>query len=526
MQDNNTQGFKELQPGTMLNNGKYTIEKKIGAGGFGITYKAVQNGLSRTVCIKEYFPAGKCVRNTQAKTVHLQGISESMFEKYRQAFVKEARTLASLKHPNIVEVIDVFDENNTSYMVMPFIEGKSLQSIVENQGKLSYPNAVNYIAQVTNAVGYIHERHILHRDIKPDNVMITADYKAILIDFGSAREFEHDKTQAHTSMLTHGYAPTEQYTTNSRKGAYTDIYAIGATFYFALTGKMPLEAAARMTEKMPDPKELNPEIPDEANRTILKAMQIKAENRHQNVQEFMDDLRNIKPSTLVDETIGRTVIVKKTHKWLWWALGVIVLLLSGGVVWYFENETKHRENLLRIEDERLRLAINEMLNGQVFDLKVVLFGEHWAYLQPAKGVHDQPIWYMVGEHNSPGTVETSASAPSISPDCSFRYTGQMKDGFPHGEGSAYYDNGDQYTGNFRRGLRHGNGRRIFANGMTYEGNYENGKAHGHGKLTYYDGGYYDGLWKNDKQNGFGRFFDSNQNETKGIFEDGKLKEIK
>ena len=286
------QGFKELPNGTTLHNGKYTIEKKIGEGGFGITYKAIQNGLNRTVCIKEYFLAGKCVRNTQNKTIQLQGISEEVFEKYRQAFVKEAITLASLKHPNIVEVIDVFDENNTSYMVMNFVEGQSLQNIVDKQGKLAYPEAVNYLAQITDAVGYIHEKNILHRDIKPDNVMITPDYKAVLIDFGSAREFVHDKTQAHTSMLTHGYAPTEQYTANGRKGAYTDIYAIGATLYFSLTGKAPIEVVARITEEMPEPKELNPEIPDAANRTILKAMQIKAENRHQSIQEFMDNLMN------------------------------------------------------------------------------------------------------------------------------------------------------------------------------------------------------------------------------------------
>ena len=338
MTENNTQGYKELAPGTTLHNGKYTIEKVIGEGGFGITYIAIQSGLDRAVCIKEFFLAGKCVRNTQAKTIHLQGVKEETFEKYRQAFVKEAKMLASLKHPSIVEVIDIFDENNTSYMVMPFIEGQSLQSVVDKQGTLSYPEAVNYLAQITNAVGYIHEKNILHRDIKPDNVMITADYKAILIDFGSAREFEHDKTQSHTSMLTHGYAPVEQYTTSSRKGAYTDIYAIGATFYFVLTGKAPLEAAARMNEQMPEPKELNPEVPDEANRTILKAMQIKAENRHQSVEEFMDDLRNVKPSTLVDETIGggTTVVVKKNNNAAIFGIVavLIVALLAGGFFWW------------------------------------------------------------------------------------------------------------------------------------------------------------------------------------------------
>lgn len=322
--ENNTTAYKELQPGTILCGGKYTVEKKIGEGGFGITYRALQNGLNRIVCIKEYFPAGKCARTTHACTVYVQGTSENIYEKYRQAFVKEAKMLATLHHPNIVEVIDVFDENNTSYMVMAFIEGKSLQSIVDIRGRLPYYEVVNYIAQVTNAVGYLHDRHILHRDIKPDNIMITADYKAILIDFGSAREFEQDKTQVHTSMLTHGYAPTEQYTANSRKGSYTDIYAIGATMYFVLTGRVPLEAAARLTEPMEAPKELTPDIPDEANRTILKAMQLKAENRHQTIQEFLDDLRNVRPSVLVDETIGGTTSYKK----LWQVYAVAICIIA------------------------------------------------------------------------------------------------------------------------------------------------------------------------------------------------------
>lgn len=344
------QDFTELQPGTALNGGKYVIEKKIGEGGFGITYKAVQRGLNRIVCIKEYFLAGRCVRNTMARTVQLQGISDEVFEKYRQAFVREAKTLAALHHPNIVEVIDIFDENGTSYMVMPFIEGRSLQSIVEKNGPLATPDAINFVAQITNAVGYIHERHILHRDIKPDNIMITADFNAILIDFGSAREFQQDKTQAHTSMLTHGYAPTEQYTANSRKGSYTDIYAIGATLYFVLTGQVPTEAAARLTEKMPEPKELNPNIPDEINRTILKAMQLKSENRHQTVQEFMDDLLNIRPSELVDESIGgKTVVVETTKKWMWWAIGIAAVLVVSLSLWLILRPKDTEEVVVEVQ---------------------------------------------------------------------------------------------------------------------------------------------------------------------------------
>jgi serine/threonine-protein kinase len=438
---NSAQGFSELQPGTTLCNGKYLIERKIGEGGFGITYKAVQSNLGRMVCVKEYFPAGKCVRNIQSKTVHLQGISEAVFEKYRQIFVKEAKTLASLKHSNIVEVIDVFDENNTSYMVMTFIEGQDLQTIVEKQGRLSYPDAVNYIAQIASAVGYIHEKNILHRDIKPDNVMITADYKAILIDFGAAREFEHDKTQRHTAMLTHGYAPAEQYTANSRIGAYTDIYAIGATLYFALTGKHPLETAARMTEKMPEPKELNPNIPEEANRTILKAMQIKAENRHQNVQEFMDDLRNIKPSKFIDETIGSATVVvgKKSKKLL---IGIIVaatLLFAGGgvgLVLYFKPIVIQKPVLDTIT------KIDTIPKISIDSTKEVV-------------------------ETKSSTAQEKQRKPTVKTYSFGKYSGSLKNGIPEGEGKMFYTRYTQIA-------KHASAPYYAENGDVFVGTWGNG----------------------------------------------------
>lgn len=354
----NTIFFKELKSGTALNGGKYIIEKKIGEGGFGITYKAMQKGLNRAVCIKEYFLAGSCVRNTQARTVHLQGISDEKYEKYRQAFVKEAQTLAALHHPNIVEVIDIFDENNTSYMVMNFIEGRSLQDIVAKSGPLSYPDAVNYMAQITDAVRYIHEHNILHRDIKPENIMVTADYKAILIDFGSAREFEQDKTQMHTTMLTHGYAPPEQYTANSKKGSYTDIYALGGTLYFILTGKVPLEAAARSVEEMAEPKQLNPTIPPEGNRTIMKAMKLKKEDRYQLVQDFMNDLKNVRGGAIRDVNEGNSGF--KSKRWMLWIL-VSVLLLLGGVV--TKNIISHQRSVKQQEYAEMdSLYVNSLKN--------------------------------------------------------------------------------------------------------------------------------------------------------------------
>lgn len=361
MEEENIGYIAELRQGTTLNSGKYTIEQKIGQGGFGITYKAVQNGLGRIVCIKEYFIENKCVRNTQARTVVPSGISRELFEKHRWAFVQEAQTLAQLHHPGIVEVIDVFDENSTSYMVMPFVEGQTLQSIVEKRGPLDYSEAINYVAQVTDAIGYIHQRGILHRDIKPDNIIITADYKAILIDFGAARKFQQDKTQSHTVIGTHGYAPIEQWDNVSRKGSYTDIYSIGATMYFILTGERPMEASDRralledkdgnMGGGMLEPKKLNPNIPDEGNRTILKAMQIMPENRHQSVQEFMDDLLNVKPSELVDET--KLVVDNSKAKKLWIGIGTAMVAVIIALIIVLIQRTEPKVVIVPPEEEKI-----------------------------------------------------------------------------------------------------------------------------------------------------------------------------
>jgi serine/threonine-protein kinase len=284
---------EKLQAGTSLSNGVYRIESIIGSGGFGITYFVRNMQFGNVFAVKEFFITGSCIRDTQSHRVVPQSIDDESYNRYLDSFIKEAQTLLRLDHPNIVKVNDVFRENNTAYIVMPYIEGNTLQKAVESTGRLGYEKAVNYIAQISEAVAYIHKQKILHRDIKPENIIITLEDIATLIDFGSAREFVQDRTQRHTALLTPGYAPLEQYSAISRKGYYTDIYALGATFYFTLTGQMPTDAASRSAgEPMPEPKALIPSIPDEANDTILKAMQLRPENRYQRVDELMEDLLN------------------------------------------------------------------------------------------------------------------------------------------------------------------------------------------------------------------------------------------
>jgi serine/threonine protein kinase len=337
--------FRELSVGKILYS-KYVIEKVLGMGGFGITYYAKHTALNKHYAIKEFFINGFCVRGTQSKDVHLQGLTEEEYTRFREKFVEEARTLAKLDHENVVKVIDMFEENNTSYIVMPFVEGVTLQQIIKQRGKLDYEIAVNYMAQLAEAIGYIHEQNILHRDISPDNVIITPQNKIVLIDFGSAREFIHDKTQSHTAILKKGYAPLEQYSVTSRKGAYSDIYSLGAVFYYTLTGQKPMEATERTIEDMPESKALLNNIPDDVNRTIMKAMSLAPENRHQNIKEFMDDLLGEKPSKPVKIASKHKKHNKKRISVVLLSLIGFILISCGGI-WMF----LHHKESLKIESD-------------------------------------------------------------------------------------------------------------------------------------------------------------------------------
>jgi serine/threonine protein kinase len=281
-----------LPPGTKLQGGMYSVGKVLGQGGFGITYLGGDIRSKRPVAIKELFPYGSTRRGT---SVHpFGGMPASEYAGTRARFLDEARILARFDHPGIVDVYGTFEENDTAYMVMELLRGKTLGQLVEERGPLPEREAIGYIRRVGEALIVVHDAGLLHRDLKPDNIILTGDGEVVLIDFGTARAFAAGKTGRMTTMVTPGYAPLEQYGQSVRFGPFTDVYALAATLYHVLTGQMPAPATDRASgvELVP-PRTLVPSISAVTSDAVLWAMSMRVDQRPQNVREFLDGLPTV-----------------------------------------------------------------------------------------------------------------------------------------------------------------------------------------------------------------------------------------
>jgi len=287
----------QLTPGTTLRQGKYQIEKVLGEGGFGITYKGISLQNSVMVAIKELWPE-KAARNKNT-VCWPNSITPTERQKQLQNFQTEAHYLSQCAHNNIVKVYEWFAENNTAYLVMEFITGKTLYQILKEQGKLPENRIKKYFIQIAQALKIVHQHQLLHRDIKPDNILIDHQDRAVLIDFGATKEFIAGQTREMTRTLTPGYAPLEQYSYRGKRWPATDFYALCASMYELLTEELPTPAPERATQDpLIPPRQLCPQLSPLIEKVILTGMQFKVEDRFQTADELIDALngRFVSPS--------------------------------------------------------------------------------------------------------------------------------------------------------------------------------------------------------------------------------------
>ena len=278
-----------LRAGTVLN-GRYIVGRVLGQGGFGITYLALDTQLNAKVAIKEFMPNDIATRIGTTVSVAMDTKSEE-FAYGAERFQEEARTLAKfIGNPNIAAVTSYFDENDTSYFVMDYIEGISFKTYIANHGgKISVEETLNVMIPVLRALTAVHAEGFIHRDVTPDNIYITKDGMVKLLDFGSARYSIGDKSKSLDVILKVGYAPKEQYIRRSRQGPFTDVYSCAACFYAAITGFLPPESLERLDSDTLVPiSQCGIEIPEYLDKAILKGLAVQPEDRFQSAAEFLE----------------------------------------------------------------------------------------------------------------------------------------------------------------------------------------------------------------------------------------------
>jgi serine/threonine-protein kinase len=256
-----------------LQNGKYTLDQELGRGGFGITYRATNHALAQVVVIK---------------TINESLRQDPNFAYFYRQFQDEARRLAVCSHPNIVRVTDFFIEEGLPNIVMDYIPGQTLDMLVMPDKPLPEETAIHYIRQVGEALKVVHQSGLLHRDIKPQNIILRQGTdQVVLIDFGIAREFTPGITQTHTSLISAGYAPIEQYISQERRSPATDVYGLAATLYTLLTARVPVAAALRDRVDLPAPRLVRPELSAAVSQAVMRGMAVEPQHRPANVDRWL-----------------------------------------------------------------------------------------------------------------------------------------------------------------------------------------------------------------------------------------------
>ena len=293
----------QLPPGTILQD-QYLLGEVLGQGGFGITYIGRDLSQNRTIAVKEYYPGNCAIRD--ASVTSMITVSGSRQEKIlsdgKDKMLQEAKVLQQLNNVSgIVDVYDYFEENNTVYIVMEYLEGSDLRTIL-NAHTISAEELFQKIVPLMQSLSEVHSRHLIHRDISPDNIMMLKDGSLKLMDFGAARESNDQDDHSISVILKSGYAPVEQYSEKGTQGPWTDIYALCATMYKCITGKTPEESLQRLLQdNVLWPSELGCKITPQQEAILKRGMAVKKEDRYPDLSSLLTDLQLADP----DETLSK-----------------------------------------------------------------------------------------------------------------------------------------------------------------------------------------------------------------------------
>lgn len=491
----------ELTEGTLLQSGKYRIEKVLGRGGFGITYLAEQVKLGRKVAIKEFFIKQHCLREgNSSRMIISTPTCEAEVQRFMLKFQKEARIISQLEHPNIIEVHDIFEENNTVYYVMEYIDGDSLFGILKKEGVLSEEASLQYIKSVASATKYMHSKKINHLDIKPSNIMVRRDdHKIILIDFGLSKQYDAIGEQTSITPLgtSPGYAPIEQYENGgiSSFSPQSDIYSLGATLYALVVGSAPPDSHSILNKGLP---ELPSHISEETRTAISHAMQAKKADRPATLDEFLSLLPA--KSSYSDEDsqiVGSNYSSKgkKSNKYIYIYVAIIsitcLFTISYFITHPINSTDKDNDSIQSFHTSTDEVNEVKSVSTGYEDIKNVERTKETNHQktdvteQSSKTGANEPKQRDIPAKDANQTSSNSSYVSNMQVQ-NGTYTGETRNGRPHGKGKLTF-NADAVISSYDV-----NGTCAQA-GESIEGNFENG--------VFYRGIYHSSL--GDKKLNFG-----------------------
>lgn len=483
---------------------KYIIGRVLGRGGFGITYLAYDKVNGGRVAVKEYFPDSLSYRVPGTVTItNYTGDKEDYYKTGVEKFYSEAKILSRFNgNDHIINVMEFFYANNTAYYIMEYVNGIDLKKYIALKGgRLPFGEVLDIMVPVTYALTIVHSMDILHRDISPDNIYLTKDGNIKILDFGAARQV-YGESDNLSVILKQGFAPLEQYRKRGNHGPWSDIYSLGATAYFALTGAMPEESVNRVErDDLLMPSQLGIPIPADFEAILRKMLAVKAEDRYQSMIELKESMRGLGALPAARKGASAGAAKPKPGQKalplkfiLGGAVAVCVLIVAVAAWMLFGTKNVTEEPYTMITTS---FKVNCSYTGE------------WKSGEP-NGEGELTIEEDVPGYWGAGTV----------------LEGNFVDGLLQGKGKYTEKNGSVYTGGFKNGLRSGQGTYVFADGekaegeyknhylngkgsyefpsgVRYEGDFVDGFFDGQGKFTFADGSVYEGSVKNDKENGEG-----------------------